>query len=132
MKWAPGIAAGAIVAAVACARDAGQRSGAPDSALATAAGPADSLAARGPGGVEIWFTLAREDHAPDGHSCVARTLEIRRNGTRIPVPLLYTGEAPRIVNDTTLEATIYRACAPSDRYRVDLRTGQPTPVRHAA
>ncbi len=94
--------------------------------------PADSLVARGPGGVEIWFTLAREDTAPDGTRCTARTLEIRRGATRTPVPLLYTQEVPHIVNDTTLEATIYRACAPTDRYRVDLRSGQPTPMRDAA
>ena len=124
--------AGAIIAAGACTRDLPQRPPAADSTVATEATPGDSLAIRGPGGLEVWFTLARTDRAPDGRSCTARTLEIRRNGSRIPVPLLYTGEAPRMVNDTTLEATIYRACAPAALYYVDLRTGQPTPVRDAA
>src|SRR6185295_8661396 len=55
--------------------------------------PADSLVATAPGGAEIWFTLARADSG-DGRACVDRTIEIRRNGGRVPVPLLYTGTAP--------------------------------------
>jgi hypothetical protein len=93
--------------------------------------PADSLAASAPG-LEVWFTMARNDRGADGRLCTDRTLEIRRGPSRIAVPLLYTGEAPRIVNDTTLEAVLYRGCRPLARYRVDTRTGQPTPMRPAS
>jgi hypothetical protein len=87
--------------------------------------PADSLALSGPGGVQVWFTLARADNAPDGKRCQERGLEIRRGSVRIPVPLLYTGEAPRLVNDTTIRARLWKSCTPGDSYLVDLRTGRP-------
>jgi hypothetical protein len=96
-----------------------------DTASADAAGPADSLVATAPGGTEIWFTLAREGKAADGKTCIDRALEIRRGGTRIQVPLLYTGTAPEIVNDTTMRARLSDRCAPGDIYLVDLRTGRP-------
>jgi hypothetical protein len=86
--------------------------------------PADSLVATAPGGAEVWFTLARPDSA-DGRSCVDRAIEIRRRGTRVPVPLLYTGETPQILNDTTLRARLSNGCRPGDAYLVDLRTGRP-------
>ena len=127
-------AGGAIVAAVSCRRAPPAAGTASDSLAAPAAaiGSRDSLAASGPNGLEVWFTLSRDDEAADGKHCTARTLEIRRDTSRIAVPLLYTGEAPRIVNDTTLEAVLYRACRPIAGYRVDTRTGQPTPVRPAS
>ncbi|MEP6687165.1 MAG: hypothetical protein ABJC36_02375 [Gemmatimonadales bacterium] len=86
--------------------------------------PADSLIATAPGGAEIWFTLARADSG-DGRACVDRTIEIRRSGARVPVPLLYTGTTPEIVNDTTLRARLSKGCRPGDAYLVDLRTGRP-------
>ena len=86
--------------------------------------PADSLVATAPGGTEIWFTLARPGKGDDGE-CVDRAIEIRRNGARVPVPLLYTGTAPEIVNDTTLRARLSNGCRPGDSYLVDLRTGRP-------
>jgi hypothetical protein len=90
--------------------------------------PADSLVATAPGGVEVWFTLARPDSG-DGRSCVDRTIEIRRGGTRVPVPLLYTGGPPQILNDTTLRARLSNGCRPGDAYLVDLRTGRPVRER---
>jgi hypothetical protein len=89
------------------------------------AAPADSLVATAPGGVQIWFTLAREGKAADGTTCTDRTLEIRQGGRRVPVPLLYTGSAPEIVNDTTMRARLSDRCARGDAYLVDLRTGRP-------
>ena len=97
-------------------------------ARAEEAAPADSLVATAPDGVEIWFTLARET-AAGGTTCTDRTLEIRRAGKRIPVPLLYTGTAPEIVNDTTMRARLSDRCAPGDAYLVDLRTGRPVRER---
>ncbi len=128
------LAGGAIVAAISCRAAQPAAGTASDSAAASTAAtvPADSLAASGAGGLEIWFTLARDDQGADGRHCTDRTLEIRRGTSRIAVPLLYTGEAPRIVNDSTLEAVLYRGCRPLARYRVDARTGQPTPVRPAS
>ena len=79
--------------------------------------------------MEIWFTLAREGKAADGSTCIDRTLEIRREGTRVPVPLLYTGSAPEIVNDTTMRARLSDHCIPGDAYLVNLRTGRPVRER---
>jgi hypothetical protein len=125
----PFVVAGAVIAAAACGSGRPAGKAAADSTGNGAPALPDSLAVRGPHGVEVWFTLARGDRGTDGTRCVDRTIEIRLGGNHIPVPLLYTEEAPRFVNDTTLEAVLYRACRPLDRYRVDLRTGQPTPVR---
>jgi hypothetical protein len=57
---------------------------------------------------------------------VERTLEIRQDARRIPVPLLYTGAPPRLIDDTTIEARLWLHCKPGDTYRVNLRTGRPT------
>jgi hypothetical protein len=60
-----------------------------------AAEPPDSLATSTRSGVEIWFTLSRQARSKEGESCVERGLEIRRQGRRLPVPLLYTEKLPR-------------------------------------
>jgi hypothetical protein len=103
-----------------------------DQGAADAAQPptaADSLVATAPGGVEIWFTLSREGKAADGTRCIDRAIEIRRGGTRIQVPLLYTGTAPELVNDSTIRARLSNQCVPGDVYLVDLRSGRPVPER---
>jgi hypothetical protein len=92
---------------------------------AVSAAPKESLAVAGPG-VEIWFTFSRPGLAADGTPCVDRAIELRREGNRIPVPLLYTHEAPTIVNDTTARAVLYTGCLAGDAYLVDLRSGRPT------
>jgi hypothetical protein len=89
----------------------------------------ESLAITTPSGVGIWFTLSRPARSSEGQSCVERGLEIRRDGRRLPVPLLYTGEAPTLVNDSTMRAMLWTHCRPVTPYRVDLRTGRP--VREA-
>jgi hypothetical protein len=86
--------------------------------------PADSLVASAPGGAEIWFTLARPDSG-EGGRCVDRAIEIRQHGRRVPVPLLYTGTTPEILNDTTFRARLSSGCRPGDAYLVDFRTGRP-------
>jgi hypothetical protein len=100
-----------------------------ESAAARPVAPTDSLVATAPGGVEIWFTLAREVKRADGTTCTDRALEIRRGDARVPVPLLYTGTAPEIVNDTTMRARLSDRCAPGDAYLVDLRSGHPVRER---
>jgi hypothetical protein len=92
---------------------------------ATQAAPADSLVASGEDGLEIWFTLARVGQAPDGSSCLERGLEIRRGGTRIQVPLLYTGAPPVLLDQSTMRAELWNHCRPVGTYLVDLRSGRP-------
>ncbi len=99
------------------------------SGVARAPVPADSLVITAPGAVEVWFTLSREGKATDGTRCTDRTLEIRRGGTRVPVPLLYTGTAPEVVNDSTIRARLSNQCVPGDAYLVDLRSGRPVRER---
>ena len=98
-------------------------------AAAENAAPPDSLVLTAPGEVEVWFTLARTGKAANGDSCVDRTLEIRRGDTRVPVPLLYTGTPPELINDSTMRARLSNACLPGDAYLVDLRSGRPVRER---
>jgi hypothetical protein len=91
------------------------------------AGPADTLVAKG-ALADLWLTHAREARDSAGGACVERALEIRREGRRIPVPLLYTAEAPRFVDDSTAEVHLWGDCRPTKLYRVNLTTGQPQPV----
>jgi hypothetical protein len=85
----------------------------------------DSLALAGPGGLEVWFTLARSSRSSGGAGCVERGLEIRRGGTHRRVPLLYTGETPALLDDSTMRAVLWTDCRPVATYRVNLSTGQP-------
>jgi hypothetical protein len=87
--------------------------------------PQDSLAMVVGDGQEVWFTLARTGRAPDGTTCVERGLEIRTGAKRLPVPLLYTREAPVLLNDSTMRAVLWTNCKPGEAYRVDLRNGRP-------
>ena len=91
--------------------------------------PADTLVATAPGGVEIWFTASRTGVAADGTRCTDRTIEIRRGGGRVQVPLLYTGAVPELVNDSTIRARLSNQCLPGDAYLVDLRSGRPVQER---
>jgi hypothetical protein len=93
-----------------------------------AAAPADSLAMMAGDSTGIWFTLARPDTGIGG-DCTERAIEIRRGAARVPVPLLYTGGAPELVNDTTIRARLWNDCRPGDAYLVDLRTGRPVRER---
>lgn len=90
---------------------------------------ADSLALSLPDGGEVWYSFGRPARGPDGGACTERTLEIRREGGRVRVPLLYTRDTPAVVDDSTIEARISENCVPAALYRIDLRTGRPTPVR---
>jgi hypothetical protein len=89
--------------------------------------PVDSLAVETRTGVEIWYSLSRTGTAADGSTCVERGLEIRRGGKRIQVPLLYTGNTPTLLDDSTMRAVLWTNCRPVAVYRVDLRNGRPVP-----
>jgi hypothetical protein len=91
----------------------------------------DSLVLTTPEGTEVWFTLARPATGKNGRQCVERGLEIRSHGKRTRVPLLYTGTAPVLLNDTTMRAMLWKDCTPDVPYLVNLRTGQPVQERGA-
>jgi hypothetical protein len=76
-------------------------------------------------GTEVWFTLARAAKGVDGRRCVERGLELRQGSKRVKVPLLYTGTAPVLLNDSTMRAILWTHCQPGDVYLVNLRTGHP-------
>jgi hypothetical protein len=91
----------------------------------------DSLVLTTGTGTEVWFTLVRPATSRAGGRCVERGLEIRSQGTRTKVPLLYTGAAPELLNDTMMRAMLWSDCSPGVPYLVNLRTGQPVPERGA-
>lgn len=88
----------------------------------------DSLALRAPDGTEVWFTDSRVGTDADGGPCIERVMEIRRDGERIAVPLLYTGETPVLIDDSTVRAHIWLNCRPGNTYDVNLRSGEPRRV----
>ena len=99
-----------------------------DSVVTESAFPAlpDSLALSVPGGTEVWFSGARVGTDSLGGTCIERGLVIVRGESRILVPLLMTGVAPALVNDSTIRARIWLHCRPGNTYEVNLRTGTPT------
>lgn len=88
----------------------------------------DSLLITLKSGAEVWWTIARESADTAGATCVERGLEIRRDETRVAVPLLYSADVPQIVDDTTLRVPLWTDCRPGRVYLVNVRTGQPTPA----
>jgi hypothetical protein len=115
-----------ILSVVACVCACG-RAERPPAATSVDERAGDSLALTGPNGLQVWFTLSRSARSADGAPCVERGLEIRGSGRRVQVPLLYTGETPTLLNDSTMRAMLWTDCRPVSPYRVDLRTGQPVP-----
>jgi hypothetical protein len=120
---------GLLVAASACgSRPETRADGARHDSAAAASVVRDSLVLSAPGGAGVWLTAGRDGRRPDGTTCAERLIEIRRETMRVRVPLLYTGEAPRLVDDSTLEARLWLHCERGDLYRVHLTTGQPVKV----
>jgi hypothetical protein len=116
----------AATAVFACSPPAHERAAASD---ASTSAPADSLTLTSATGTQVWFTLAREATGADHQRCVERGLEIRDGRKRVKVPLLYTGAAPTLLDDSTMRAVLWTHCQPGDTYRVNLRTGQPVRER---
>jgi hypothetical protein len=123
------LACGVLAQTIACKTQNADRPEKGSAEVAQAAAPADSLVLTAPGGVEVWFTLSRVGKTAEGTPCTDRTMEIRRGSTRVPVPLLYTGTAPELVNDSTIRARLSNQCVPGDAYLVDLRSGRPVRER---
>ena len=125
----PALLAAALLAG-GCGGGGTPRDVATDSTAAAPPAPPDSLALSLADGIEVWYTMARPADSAGGTRCLERTLEIRHpGGTRVGVPLLYTRDLPKVVNDSTLEARLSGDCVPGERYRIDTRSGRPTPVR---
>jgi hypothetical protein len=102
--------------------------GAPPAAIESVV-VADSMVLSAPGGVTVWFTEGRRGADSAGAGCVERTLEIRRDTSRIKVPLLYTTSVPTLLNDSTMRAELSRDCTLFGSYRVGLRDGMPYRIR---
>lgn len=116
----------ALAVACAPAPEAGGAGGAPSGAAAeTPAAPADSLVLQGPGGVEVWFTHTREATSPEGEPCLERALEVRTDSASRGVPLLYTREAPTLLDRDAMRAVLYNNCTAGAAYRVDFATVSP-------
>lgn len=112
----------------ACAERPKQAALAVDSAAPTPVSH-DSLILTTRQGAEIWFVAERPATDSAGTSCTERAMEIRWGGKSTPIPLLYTGAEPRLINDTTIEAAIWLHCKPGNVYRVDLHNGRPVRVK---
>lgn len=117
----------ALAALLACGVPAGEKPVARNSVPEVPAN--DSLVLTSTAGPEVWFTLARTGTAADGRQCVERGLEIRHDGRRVQVPLLYTGSPPVLLNDSTVRAMLWTHCAPGHSYLVNLRSGYPVRER---
>lgn len=87
--------------------------------------PTDSMVLTVPGGVTVWLAEGRRSSDSLGTECYERTIEIRRDTTRLKVPLLYTVTVPVLLDDSTLKAELARDCRPTTSYRVGLRDGMP-------
>ena len=85
----------------------------------------DTMVLRMPDSAEIWYSGGMPDTSATGEPCYVRTMEVRRAGTRTPVPLLYTMGDLAVVDDTTVRAVLVRDCASHDIYLVNTTTGQP-------
>lgn len=57
-------------------------------------------------------------------TCVERGLQIRQGGKPVPVPLLYTGTLPGLLNDSTIRAMLWTHCQAGDANLVNLRSGR--------
>ncbi len=113
-----------------CARGEPGPGAAPPAEPAAAPRVSDSLILTAPGGVTVWLSEGRRaTDSASGAECLERTLEIRRDTTRIKVPLLYTVSTPVLLDDTTLKAELAHNCRQAEPYRVNLLTGRPTPLR---
>lgn len=88
----------------------------------------EALASQPMPGVEIWFMEGRDARDSTGFECHERTLEIRDSAGRRRVPLLYTLDAPTRLDDSSVRAQVFLNCQPGQAYRVNLRTGRPTPL----
>lgn len=121
------VVAGIILVACSTDKEAAPRGADAPRIPAAAAVPPDTLVLTTTLG-EVWLTDARESRDSTDARCLERVIEIRRDTVTIRVPLLYTGAAPILANDSTLRADLWLHCRPRASYAIDLRTGRPSPL----
>ena len=90
--------------------------------------PPDTLVLVVPGGATVWLAEGRRATDSAGAVCLERSIEIRRDSSRVRVPLLYTLAPPTLLDDSTLKAELAHNCRRSAAYRVSLRTGAPVRI----
>jgi hypothetical protein len=124
----PGILVLLAIGLMACSESGRHPPAIPDSTSSTGSS-ADSLIMTLADSTGVWRVAGRADTSSAGAICTERLLELRRGDRRLPVPLLYTLDAPKAINDSTLRAALYRHCEVQAWYLVDTRTGLPKPER---
>lgn len=98
----------------------------PPAAPASPPGPRDSLVLTLPDSTSVWLVRGREGIAADGTPCHERSIELRKDGRRLLVPLLYTRSAPHLEHGK-LYATLSNRCVDGAEYAIDPVTAYPTP-----
>jgi hypothetical protein len=88
----------------------------------------DTLVLSAPGGTTIWLAEGRPAVSSTGENCIERTIEIRKDSSRLKVPLLYTVTMPVLIDDTTMRADLAEHCKATRPYRVNLKTARPSPM----
>jgi hypothetical protein len=97
--------------------------------VAQAAPPVpDTLVLSLPGGNTVWLAEGRRAVDSAGTPCFERSVEIRREGVKLKVPLLFTGAIPTRVDDSTIQAFLYHDCRPANAYKIGVRDGMPHKV----
>ena len=112
-----------FILATSCGRDAPPPPSTPPPAQV--ARPADSLVLEVPGGITVWFTQSRDAKDSLGVPCIERALEVRQDTSHRGVGLLYTREAPTLLDKDAMRAVLYNNCIPGAAYRVDYATLSP-------
>jgi hypothetical protein len=99
----------------------------PEVAQAAPAVP-DTLVLSLPGGNTVWLAEGRRAADSAGTPCFERSVEIRREGVKLKVPLLFTAAIPTRVDDSTFQALRYHDCRPANAYKIGVRDGMPHKV----
>lgn len=92
---------------------------------AVAAAPADSMVLAVSDTEAVWLAEGRTASDSAGRSCVERSVEIRRPGARVKVPLLFVRSAPTRLDRDRLRAELSLRCRVMAIYAVEIATGRP-------
>ena len=119
---------GSAILLASCIARGEQEPGRVPEAYAGAAPLPDTLVLSAPGGTTIWLAEGRPAVSSTGENCIERTIEIRKDSSRLKVPLLYTVTLPVLIDDTTMRAELAEHCKATRPYRVNLKTARPSPI----
>lgn len=120
--------AGSAILLASCIARGEQEPGRIPEAYAGATPPPDTLVLTAPGGTTVWLSEGRPAVSATGENCLERTIEIRKDSSRLKVPLLYTVTMPVLIDDTTIQALLAEHCQATRPYRVNLKTARPSPM----